>query len=247
MSESTSRFPQLFGGLALLSLALVVSTWLGGRALERFRQADNTITVTGSARKSITADFATWRSQVSVESETQQEAYQLLRGATEEVRTYFIEEQKLAPEALSLGAIQTQALPEYLPNGAQSGRTRAYRLSQGFEVRLVDVHRVAELAQSSMELLNRGLNFESFAPEYLYTQLSALRVEMLAAATEDARQRAEQILKSAGSQLGPVRSVRTGVFQITRPHSTEVSDYGMYDTTTIDKDITAVLSLTFGM
>ncbi len=65
---------------------------------------------------------------------------------------------------------------------------------------LVDVHLVAELAQSSMDLLNRGLNFESFAPEYLYTHLSVLRVEMLAAATEDARQRAEQILKGAGSQ-----------------------------------------------
>jgi hypothetical protein len=70
---------------------------------------------------------------------------------------------------------------------------------------------------------------------------------MLSEATADARQRAEQILKSAGSRLGPVRSVRTGVFQITRPHSTEVSDYGMYDTSTIEKDITAVLTLSFAV
>ena len=49
------------------------------------------------------------------------------------------------------------------------------------------------------------------------------------------------------SWTGPVRSVRTGVFQITRPHSTEVSDEGMYDTHTIAKDITAVLTITFAV
>jgi hypothetical protein len=81
----------------------------------------------------------------------------------------------------------------------------------------------------------------------LYTKLNELRIEMLAQATQDARTRAESITRSAGSKLGPVRSVRTGVFQITRPESTEVSDYGMYDTSSIEKDITAVLSLTFGV
>jgi len=44
-----------------------------------------------------------------------------------------------------------------------------------------------------------------------------------------------------------VRAVRTGVFQITRPHSTEVSDSGLYDTGTIEKDITAVLTLSFAV
>jgi len=37
----------------------------------------------------------------------------------------------------------------------------------------------------------------------------------------------------------------TGIFQITAPNSTETSDSGTYDTRTIDKDITAVMSVTF--
>jgi hypothetical protein len=36
-----------------------------------------------------------------------------------------------------------------------------------------------------------------------------------------------------------------GVFQITAPYSTEVSDYGMYDTSTIDKQITAIVKASF--
>ena len=84
-------------------------------------------------------------------------------------------------------------------------------------------------------------------PQYLYTKLSQVRVDMMAAATEDAKARATAIAKSSGDQVGSVRSAQAGVFQITPRNSTDVSDYGIYDTTSIDKDITAVLSITFSM
>ena len=38
-----------------------------------------------------------------------------------------------------------------------------------------------------------------------------------------------------------------GVFQITAPNSRDVSDYGVYDTQTIDKDITSVVSVSFAV
>jgi hypothetical protein len=47
--------------------------------------------------------------------------------------------------------------------------------------------------------------------------------------------------------VGRVRDAKTGVFQITSRNSTDVSDSGIYDTSSIDKDITAVVSVTFGI
>ena len=44
-----------------------------------------------------------------------------------------------------------------------------------------------------------------------------------------------------------MRSVRMGVFQITPRHSTEVSDYGINDTSSLEKDITAVVRVTFAV
>jgi hypothetical protein len=38
-----------------------------------------------------------------------------------------------------------------------------------------------------------------------------------------------------------------GVLQITPADSTEVSDMGMYDTTSIDKDMTAVVNISFAV
>jgi hypothetical protein len=51
--------------------------------------------------------------------------------------------------------------------------------------------------------------------------------------------------KNAGSKIGRLRGARMGVFQVTPAGSTEVSDYGVNDTSSLEKDITAVVSATF--
>jgi hypothetical protein len=70
---------------------------------------------------------------------------------------------------------------------------------------------------------------------------------MVAAATKDAKARAEAIAQSTDTEVGTVRAAKTGVFQITSRNSTDVSDYGIYDTSSVDKDITAVVSVTFSI
>ncbi|MEZ0367499.1 MAG: SIMPL domain-containing protein [Candidatus Sericytochromatia bacterium] len=243
----TERIPQLLAGMAVLAVSLVVSAWIGGNAIQRFKAADNTISVVGAATKSIQADYGLWRGSVSLERPTMKGAYTDLQGYVEQVRAYLRDEQKIPDKAISLDALESSAVAEILPNGNSSGKTRGYRVSQQFQVQLDDVARIEKLSQDSNDLVMRDIPFESYAPEYLYTKLSDLRVQMLSEATQDARTRAEQIVKSAGSHLGPVRSVRTGVFQITRPHSTEASNEGSYDTGTIAKEITAVLTMTFAV
>ena len=41
--------------------------------------------------------------------------------------------------------------------------------------------------------------------------------------------------------------MNVGVFQVTSPNSTDVSDYGVYDTSTREKDVTAVVNATFAL
>jgi hypothetical protein len=123
-----------------------------------------------------------------------------------------------------------------------------FSITQRFEIRAGDVMRYTELSRQVTELIEEGINLVSEPPQYLYTQLDKLRVvEMVAEATKDARARAGAIAGSTGSRVGRVRDAKTGVFQITSRNSTDVSDSGMYDTSSIDKDITAVVSVTFGI
>jgi hypothetical protein len=114
-------------------------------------------------------------------------------------------------------------------------------------VRSNDVDKIGQIAREATELINQGILIESMAPEYTYTQLGGLKIEMLAEAAKDAKVRAEQIAQSTGSSIGSVRSARMGVLQITPADSNEVSDSGMNDTSSLEKDITAVVNIGFAV
>jgi uncharacterized protein len=243
---SLDRFPQLFSGLLSLSLALVVGAWLGSSAIRALNRGNDVLTVTGSAKKPIRSDYIIWRSSVSSQQSTLPQAYKEIKRHTERVQTY-LKDKNVPDSAISLTAIETQSIPEVTSNGTQTGKTQAYRLTQRFEVRYDDVDAISIIARSSTELINEGIPFESLPPEYLYTQLSQLRVEMIGEATKDAKSRAEAIANVTGGRIGVVRRAETGVFQITSRNSTEVSDSGIYNTSSVDKDITAVVSITFAM
>lgn len=61
----------------------------------------------------------------------------------------------------------------------------------------------------------------------------------------DTRRRAEEIAKNSGMSIEKMVSARAGVFQITEPYSTEVTDYGVYSTSTREKDVTVTVTASF--
>lgn len=78
-------------------------------------------------------------------------------------------------------------------------------------------------------------------------KMTAPRPQLLAQATKDARSRARVTVDATASHLGKLRRVSVGVFQITSPNSTEVEEYGVYDTSTLEKDVTTVVNVTFSL
>lgn len=245
-SPSPRHFPQLFAGLATLSLALVLSSLIGAKAIRDFKQANDVLVVTGSAKRPIRSDYMIWRLSISSQQATPQSAYRALDDQTKRLLAY-LKEKQVPDTAITLSAIETTTIPEVTVNGQETGQISAYRLSQRLEIRSDDVERYTKLSRRSTELIDEGIKLVSEPPQYLYTQLDKLRVEMVAEATKDAKARAEAIASSTGNRVGTVRGAKTGVFQITSRNSTDVSDSGIYDTSSLDKDITAVVSITFSI
>ena len=70
---------------------------------------------------------------------------------------------------------------------------------------------------------------------------------MIGLASQDAKNRAEQIAKSTGNKIGEIRSSKTGVMQINAKNNTEVSDYGVNDQSSIEKTITSVVNVSFSI
>ena len=123
----------------------------------------------------------------------------------------------------------------------------SYRVYQGLDVSTTKIDVVEAVSTRLAELIERGIDVSADPLEYVSTDLANAKLKALRAATADARQRADILVGGLGGKLGPMRSSSLGVYQITPRDSTDVSNYGINDTTSRDKDVTAVVSATFAV
>jgi len=235
-----------FMGAVVLAVGLVVATAIGGWFFVKGKRGDQTITVTGSARKRIKSDLVIWRSAISYQAPVLSEAYRSLSESVPRVKAYMVSK-GIAENQNTVSSISSQTLHSRNSDGEESSEITGYSLRQELSVRSTEVDKISQIAREATELINQGILIESMAPEYMYTQLGGLKIEMLAEAAKDAKVRAEQIAQSTGSSIGSVRSARMGVLQITAADSNEVSDSGMNDTSSVEKDITAVVNIGFAV
>lgn len=68
---------------------------------------------------------------------------------------------------------------------------------------------------------------------------------MLEKATANGRERVVKLISASDASIGALRSASQGVFQITPINSTDVSSYGINDTSTINKAIKAVVTVQY--
>ena len=245
MSDERSGSGTFLAGIAL-AIGLVLASAIGGWSFVKGKRGDQTITVTGSARKRIKSDLVIWRAGVSYQASSLADAYRSLSESIPRVKAYLLSK-GIPDNQITISAISSQTLHGKTSDGQETAEITGYSLRQELEVRSNDVDKIAKIAREATELINQGILIESQPPEYHYTKLGDLKIEMLSEAAKDAKTRAEQIAKSTGSSIGSVRSARMGVLQITPADSSEVSDSGMNDTSSLDKDITAVVNIGFGV
>jgi hypothetical protein len=228
-------------GMTLLAIAVAVGSFAIAGGI-RDRNRSNVITVTGSAKKRITSDYVIWDVSVTSQQPTAAAAAKQLAAWAARVRS-FLDKQGVQGGELTVQPISTEAVT---PNG-QSGNVTAYKLTRSFQIRSPRVSDVAKVAEASAELLAEGVPLAAQPPQYIYTHLPSLRPQLLADATNDAQRRARVLVGATGAHLGKLRGVDVGVFQVTSPNSTDVADYGVYDTATVNKDVTAVVNVTFAL
>ncbi|HEV3404532.1 MAG TPA: SIMPL domain-containing protein [Gaiellaceae bacterium] len=234
------RLPLLIG-LTLLAVAIAVGSLAIAGGI-RDRNRNDVITVTGSAKKRISSDYVVWDFAVTSQQASPTAAARELADWTTRIRAFLATEGVQAAE-LSVQPISTESVT------AQSGASKVlgYRLTRSFEIRSQRVAEIGLVAEHGSSLLAVGIPLTAQPLQYVYTQLPSLRPSLLAEATRDAQQRARVLTGATGAHLGKLRAVNVGVFQVTSPNSTQVSDLGTYDTTTLQKDVTAVVNVTFAL
>lgn len=233
------RLPLLVG-LTLLAVAVLLGSLAIGSGIRNRSSGGDVVTVTGSAKQRITSDYAIWDLSATSQQETAAAAAADVAAWTKQIRA-FLDKQGVLASELTVQPISTQSV------SSSSSRVIGYQVTRSFEVRSARVQEVAAVAEASSSLIAGGIPLSAQPLQYVYTKLGALRPRLLAAAVRDAQHRGTVLVGATGGKLGKLRGVDVGVFQVTSPNSTEVTDYGVYDTSTLQKDVTAVVNVTFAL
>ncbi len=234
-----------FRAALALSLAIIISALIGSSAFLKAKRMDQTIRVTGSSKKRIKSDLVIWRTWVTVEAPKLPDAYARLTHDVNQVREFLVT-QGFSEKQIVISAADIKQLHQ-TKNAGEDGPVTGYQLRQALQISSQEIDKITAVSRTVTQLITQGIFLESGQPEYLYTRLSEMKVEMLGEAARDARQRAEQIAGSSGSKVGEMRSAEMGVLQITAANSNDVSGSGINDTTSLEKDITAVIHVTFAL
>jgi hypothetical protein len=237
----TTKFYSLIISALILAVGLGYGLSLVGQGMAA--RAGNSVTVTGQARTSATADNAVWTLSAQESSQSAAAAVTKVEKSVAALVKYLVAG-GIPAAGVQTGGVNTNAIAEYI-NGNPTGRTLSYQANQNVTVRSKDVNLVSSLSNGIGTLLQTGVNINNYGPAFYVSNLAALRPSLLAQAMVDAKARGISMTKAVGSSLGAVVAVSSGPVQVTSPDSVDASAGGMYDTTTIPKTVTVTVSVSF--
>lgn len=229
----------------IIALGAVISTFVFSHAVVSYQRLQNqALTVTGSASQEIKSDIAVWKAFYDVRSKDLKSGYAKINADKNAVKEFLISN-GMKEEDIKFTPVSSYPVYKKLSNGYDSNDVDGYRLSQNVQVSSGDVEKVTKISQDVLKLVDKNVELTSNTVDYFVSNLDELKIKMLAEATKDAKQRAESMVKSTGGHIGVMNSAKMGVFQIVAKDSTDVSDYGIYNTSAKDKKINAVVNATF--
>lgn len=228
---------------SILAVAAIISTLILAGAWKKIKSENQIITVTGSAKRLIISDFGVLRGTIMVEAGTASEAYRTLENQ-KPILVQYLKTKGFQGDKINYQTISTYPNYYFNEQGQNTG-VRSYTASQMIDVSSGDVNLIKAMSLEISSLVEKGLNFQVNAPEYYYTKIGDIKIDIQADAARDAMIRGKRIANATDRELGALKSARMGVIQITPENSNMTSDYGINDVSSIRKEIVAVVNANF--
>jgi hypothetical protein len=204
--------PPFLAPALIIALGVVGGGYFVGRGVENANVGNRSVTVRGLSERIVKSDLAVLPLRfaaagddlAAVQADVDQDLAAVRR---------FLAQQGYADTEIDLGRLQVtdQFAREY-----QSQNVGArYQVAQTVIVRTTNVDRVQATTRRLDALLRQGVVLQDYnGPSYLFTQLNAVRAEMIGEATASARTGGQQFARDSGATLGGIRSATQGSFEI---------------------------------
>ncbi len=210
MKLETSPLPYV-----ILGVSILLGCWLLGHNYYSARHDLRYVSVKGIAEKQVEADFAVWPIRITAAHNNLTDAQNKISKDTKLIAEF------LGKYGVPEAAISTQS-PEVTDAQAQVYRegasTNRFIIAQTILVRTDQVAAVAEAASQVGALISAGVvlsgNYGQSGPYYKFTKLNDIKPAMIAEATKNAKDAAEQFARDSGARVGGIRTANQGLFQI---------------------------------
>lgn len=195
---------------------LVTAGWLAAKTAIEVKQFERSVTVKGLSEREYQADIVIWPIQFTVANNDLQSLYGLLDSNTAKIKR-FLTDNGLPASEISVGspAIHDKSAQQYGNSGRADYRYTAYQSVTVYSKNITKVRalmaKLSELGKQDIVLTASGYQSST---EYIYTQLNAVKPEMVEEATKKAREVAEKFASDSNSILGKIKRASQGQFSI---------------------------------
>jgi len=154
--------PQLLLGLLALAVAVVLGALFVSSAVKAVKRSRDTITVTGSAKRPITADLVTWNLSIGAADVDPAAASRDLVAKAEKVRAFL--------KDAGLDAKEPPVATEETSQKQGGARVTVYRLTQEFNVTTSEIDKAESAAGKVSTLFAQGIAVSAQPLQYVSTQ-----------------------------------------------------------------------------
>lgn len=231
--------PALIIGLAFMVASLIFGVFY--YSAQSTVTTNDTLSVTGSTKTHVTSDQGKLTLSISRTASMDK----LADGYSGIARDLVLVNNLLKKESVATEEIVISPVSMSQMYDQNNNNEIKYQLTQTITIQINDVQKITKISQSIPSLVAQGAIVSVQSLEYYYSKLPDLRVSLLSEAVKDAKARAEKIAEGSGRGVGNVQSVSSGVVQVLSPNSVDVSDYGSYDTSNIEKDVMVTIKASF--
>lgn len=227
----------------VLAIGMILSSVVLSKFLVRIKH-EKFITVKGYAESDVKADIGKFSCYVRVKGTDLKDAYSKLEESRKAVLGY-LAGRGFSESEIRKETIITARINKRDEKGNERNETEGYDASQTVSVTSSNVAMIMDVASSITDLIKEGIEIGVVPPEFLVSDLKDAKVKLLANATDDGYRRALALAENSRARVGSLVSAEQGVLQITKRNSTDTSGYGMYDTSTIEKTVKAIVTLEY--
>jgi hypothetical protein len=215
----------LLGAVAIFAVGLTSSGYALGDGLRRSKMAEHrSVTVRGVSERNVTADLATWSVNFSHDGTELGPVQQSVDQQARAVRAFF-QRSGFRPEEISDSDV---SLSREQPRDREGNPVGPQKLtvSRAIQLRTNDVIKARAAYSRQAELLRDGVELSGTNITYTFTRLNGLKPQMIAEATRNARDSAEQFARDSGVTVGRIKSASQGYFSVGARDGEECDDCG---------------------